>query len=159
MFFGCHREDPGLAGAVVDAVVRDTLCEPDRQTPRVEQSPRVEVVIESDYRFTITDNFVNEMDELDSNGLPLSRWSLGALLAVSARAWIEIRTTDRHRLQEFAGTTPIGSPCEQMPTGSPGTRITYELDRDYFPAMTVLPAAENLLVPWDDRVVVVDLRG
>ncbi|MGK8507079.1 hypothetical protein ACRS5S_03160 [Nocardia asiatica] len=153
MFFGCRREDPRLAGAVVNAVVRETLGEPDRQTLRVE------VVIESDHRFTITDNFVNEMDKLDSNGLPLSRWSLGALLAVSARAWIEIRTADRHWLQVFEGTTPIESPREREPIGDPGTRITYELDRDYFPATTVLPAAEDLLDPRDDRVIVTDLRG
>ncbi len=157
MFFGCRREDPGLAGAVVNAVVRDTLWEPDRQTRRVEVV--VEVVIESDHRFTITDNFVNEMDELDSNGLPLSRWSLSALLAVSARAWIEIRTADLHWLQVFEGTTPIESPREQEPIGDPGTRITYELDRDYFPATTVLPAAEDLLDAPDDRAIVTDLRG
>ncbi|MGY1945158.1 hypothetical protein [Nocardia asiatica] len=157
MFFGCRREDPGLAGAVVNAVVRDTLWEPDRQTLRIEVV--VEVVIESDHRFTITDNFVNEMDKLDSNGLPLSRWSLGALLAVSARAWIEIRTADRHWLQVFEGTTPIESPREREPIGDPGTRITYELDRDYFPATTVLPAAQDLLDPRDDRVIVTDLRG
>ncbi|MFE3953588.1 hypothetical protein ACFXPS_05290 [Nocardia sp. NPDC059091] len=153
MFFGCHRENPRLPGAIVDAVVRDTLREPDRETVRVE------VIIESDHRFTITDNFVNEMDKLDANGLPLSRWALGALLAVSARTWIEIRTADRQWLQEFAGTTPIESPREQETTGSPGTRVTCELDRDYLPATAVLPAAGDLLDAPDDRVIVTDLRG
>ncbi|MFC9434220.1 hypothetical protein [Nocardia sp. NPDC057030] len=157
MFFGCHREDPRLAGAVVDAAVRDTLREPNRQT--VPADVAVEVVIESDHRFTITDNLVNEMGKLDANGLPLSRWALGALLAVSARTSIEIRTTDRQWLLEFAGTTPTESPREHVSTGSPGTRITCELDRDYLPATAVLPAAADLLDVRDDRVIVIDLRG
>ncbi|MFE9577666.1 hypothetical protein ACFYO1_14845 [Nocardia sp. NPDC006044] len=100
MFFGCHRENPRLAGAVVNAVVRDTLGEPDRHPATAE------VVTESDHRFTITDNIVNEMGKLDANGLPLSRWALGALLAVSARTWIEIRTADRQWSREFAGPRP-----------------------------------------------------
>ncbi|KAA8887412.1 hypothetical protein F3087_17085 [Nocardia colli] len=120
---------------------------------------RVEVVIESDHRFTITDNLVNEMGKLDAKGLPSSRWTLSALLAVSARTWIEIRTADRQWLQEFSATTTIMSRCDQESTERIGTRITCELDRDYFPATTVLPAAEDLLNAWDDRAVVIDLRG
>ncbi len=153
MYFGrCHREHPGLAGAVVDAVVADTLSVPDQE------ALQVDVVIESDHRFTITDNCVNEMGKLDEYGLPLNRWALGASLAVSARTWIEIRTTDRHWLQEFAGTTPVEPSRKQEPTVRFGTRITCELDRDYFPATTVLPAAEDLLYARDERVSVMDLR-
>ncbi|GAA1621380.1 hypothetical protein GCM10009764_50850 [Nocardia ninae] len=153
MYFGrCRRENPRLAGAVVDAVVADTLSLPDQA------ALQVDVVIESDHRFTVTDNVVNEMSKLDEYGLPFNRWALGALLAVSARTWIEIRTADRHWLQEFAGTTPVEPPREQQPTERFGTRITCELDHDYFPATTVLPAAADLLHARDDRVIVMDLR-
>lgn len=137
--------------------MQDTLREPDRQTPRA--GVAVAVVIESDHRFTVTDNVINEMDELDSHGLPRSRWSLGALIAVSARARIEIRTADRHWLREFEGATPTESPGEQEPIGSPGTRVTCELDRTYFSVTTVLPTAEHLWDPRDARVTVTDLRG
>ncbi len=152
MFFGCSRADPGLAGAVVEAVVRDTLGQRDGR------GLWVEVVIESDHRFTMTDNCVSAMDKVDVNGLPLSRWALGALLAVSARAAIEIRTVERQWLREFEEMTPVGAAREQRVFGSPGTRITCELDHGYFPATTVLPAGENLLIPWDDRVTVTDQR-
>ncbi|WP_159920089.1 MULTISPECIES: hypothetical protein [Nocardia] len=152
MYFGCHRENAGLVGAVVNAVVLDALSEPDQV------DIRVEVVLESDHRFTVTDNIVNQMGKLDGNGLPLRRWVLNPLLAVSARTWIEIRTANRHQLHEFSGTTPISSPREQEPTGSPGTRITCTLNRDYFPVTAVLPRAESLLRAPDDRVIVRDLR-
>ncbi|MGW0249306.1 hypothetical protein ACWDYH_22005 [Nocardia goodfellowii] len=101
MYFGrCRRENPRLAGAVVHALVTDTLSVPDQE------ALQVEVVIESDHRFTLTDNVANEMGKLDEYGLPLNRWALGALLALSTRTWIEIRTADRHWLQEFVGQRP-----------------------------------------------------
>ncbi|MGW6425987.1 hypothetical protein ACWF82_25215 [Nocardia sp. NPDC055053] len=52
----------------------DTLGDPDRPTAR---DVVVEAVIESDHRFTLTDNLVNDTDKLGTNGWPLSRWTIG----------------------------------------------------------------------------------
>ncbi|WP_316576289.1 hypothetical protein [Nocardia canadensis] len=153
MFFGRQRSDPALASAVLSTVLRDTLG-PDR-----EAAPDlvVELIIESDHRFTLTDNLVNDMDKLDANGWPLRRWTIGALVAVSAHAAIEIRTADRQWLREFTGPTLTDS-RDHEPIGTPGTRITCDLDRDYFAARAALPRAEDLLDTPDDRVTILDLR-
>jgi DNA gyrase/topoisomerase IV subunit B len=141
MYFRCARTNPALPAEVVRTVVGDA------PTERADGPARVRVVVETDHRFTVTDNAIPT--NLDPDGrpspgfygslLPRRRWPLAAAAALSSRTWIEIRTSSQSWSQELHGTTPVGPPQTGGPADTPGTRVTFELDATYFAPGATLP--------------------
>lgn len=141
MYFGATREDPELPAAVMLSVVADVLDEP------AGTAINVEVVVDSDWRFSVTDDSPHHNRSADGTLLPgyfdtlldLRRWAPAAAAALSVRTLVEVWADSCYR-QELAGIEPLTPVLDNGPTTRIGTRVTFDLDRDYFCPNAVIPS-------------------
>ncbi|MFL6076851.1 MAG: hypothetical protein ACJ73S_25940 [Mycobacteriales bacterium] len=150
MLFAADRGDMALAGQVARAVIADALDWPNSE-PITAQ-----VWVKADLRFTIHDDgpvlsLGSGPGQVPDLLLDPRRWSLRAAAALSSRVSIEIHTSDRIWRQTLSGVTPLTPPREagpaadqDIPKTGRGTRITFQLDPNYFPAGTALPGRDTL---------------
>src|SRR5205814_10704991 len=116
--------------AVARAVVGDRLSEP------FVGPVLVTVVIESDLRFTVSDD--NQTITLGANGVPRlgffeslidrRRWAIAAAAAMSRHTGVEVKVGGRVWRQDLTATSVISPPRETNPAGRAGTQVTFELD-------------------------------
>lgn len=170
MYFRHSRDSPDL----VVGVARALIC--DAYYPRNTAPVDVELVIEADRRWTVTDNGTDT--GFGEDGLPpegifgslvhRDRWLLAAVASVSTRARVQVWQGGRTWWQELRDGNPVGPPQSGQPREGRGTRATVELDAGFFPADAMLPDDTSvLLVDNDGRLLsvpgntltIVDRRG
>jgi hypothetical protein len=164
MYFGLGRSSPWLPAAVARAVAAEPFGWSHNPV-------NVELRLESDLAFTVLDDGavpcfgLDRLPLLDDRGCLLDRrrWALSAAASLSARTFIEIRASERLWRQTLSGTTADTAPQDCGPCDGPLTRITFELDGQYFRPGAVLPADTAWLWPDVPRQVrgtfrVTDLR-
>lgn len=110
MYFGRSLRDPALANAVVRAVVGDALYEP------FVDGVRVSLVIESDLRFSVSDD--NPTITLGADDVPQlgffdslisrRRWAIAAAAVMSRHTRIEVNVAGRTWRQDLSGTSVDG---------------------------------------------------
>lgn len=148
MYFRHSRDSPDL----VLGVARALIC--DAYYPRNNEPVDVELVIEADRRWTVTDNGTGT--GFGEDGLPpegffgslvhRDRGPLASVVSVSTRARVEVWQDGRTWWQELRDANPVGPPQPGPSREGRGTRATVELDAGFFPTDAVLPDDTSVLL-------------
>ncbi|MGC5022686.1 hypothetical protein [Micromonospora sp. DT47] len=137
MYFGVARENPELATRVLCAVLSHALHPAAAVAPA--HTPWVTAQVSTDLAFSVADD---QSGPWNGEGMPpLSyygsllgpeRWLSAAAAALSTRTTVEVWDDGHGFRQELAGLRPVTAPERFEGQAGKGTRVTFELDRDYF---------------------------
>jgi DNA gyrase/topoisomerase IV subunit B len=144
MYFGGGHGDlrlPQVARVLLSGVHHVLVAEP----------VDVEFMIETDLRWTITDNGCVDDGPHHGTLLRPSRPRFAAVAAISTWTRVEVWQDGRTWCQDLCQAIPLGEPLPGEPRAGRGTRMTVELDPAYFPADAALPA--------DTTTLMVDVEG
>lgn len=137
MYFGVARDNPGLATEVLCGVLGHALHPAARVGPAHTSQVTAEVV--GDLAFMVADDRAFALDRdgparLGYFGSLLGpdRWASAAAAAVSSRTVVEVWRDGVGFRQELAGIRPLTGPRRYDPPPDAGTRVSFELDPDYF---------------------------
>jgi hypothetical protein len=140
MYFGCTRQDPALATAVLRAVLIEATHPPATLAPV--HAARVSVEITGDLAFTVTDDLVDSLVPSGYLGslLTPARWGHAAAAALCARVSVEVWRDGRGVRQEHSGLRLVAAPVAFAAAPGAGTRVAYDLDPDHLAAGAAVTA-------------------
>lgn len=125
----------------------------------------VEMLVEASMRFTLSFNGLPPgigpgTPREDRGSLIRQPWTLAAAAAVSTRTTVTVSTASRRWEQELARAEPVAAPRDCGACGETGTRVTFDLDPEFFAAGAEIPrSAAGLTADLGLKGQIVDLSA